>query len=1156
MNRRIRGVIGSALFGLWCVVLVLASLLCAVMICAVGLLRPDTLTPMVCTMANKFVDGNLDISRIELGFKPSFPHLAIEVDSLVLVSHSLNELPDSARAKLPAYADTLLTFDRLSASLNVAKYLAKGELALHDVIIERPGVNIVIAGDSVSNFDIYKSTPDTAATEAAAPMAAISVDRFAFVEPREVRFFNALDSLSAAVLVLGDARVDGGNGPLYQLKINGQLNGPMAQSLLRLDGFTFGVNGGVRWDPTTPALISFDRLNLQGAFINADVDAEISFSEMLTINKGRIDVHEMSVADILAALPEDMLKEYGVAPEVFSTDAVVRLSAELRRPFCVETDTVPYADAELVIPDCSVRYGKARFKDFGLDLHASLRGPDLDSASVCLRSFRIAGPATRLSVTGTATNLASDVMFDAEVEGYCDVKNLPPVVADMAGGYLSGNIEANLKGKGALSMFSAEGFHRLNVVGKLKGRKLYYLSNDTSKMAEVGLLAFDFDSKRLVHTDSTVTEPLMSATVTVDTASILVDGVMVDMAGLRLGAAAQNNAQLDTTALLPMGGGLKLSRLKVFSITDSAGMRLRNLDGLVMLKRFGGNKKMPELVLNANAGRLMAGNPGNVFTLSDAKIHVASHRIPEVAAMRKAARKTVDSIRVAHPELSPDSVYALAVAKRRGHKSPKRVRGVVVDDSEVIEWGITKGLRVFLTDWALDGRVQTRNARMYTPYFPLRNRMSNLDLHFTTDSVVLRGIVWRAGRSDLRIAGNISNMRRALTSRNRRSSLKVNFTINSDTIDVNELAAAAFAGAAYAERVRQGTVGKMDFATMDSNLDNQVDALAGQTPDSSGPLLVPTNINAELRIAASNILYSDLQLHDLKGNVLMYDGGLSVNGLRASSDAGSLNLSALYSAPSVKDMKLGFGLQLEDFRIDKFLSLVPTIDSIMPLMRDISGIIDADLAATVDVDSGMNMVLPTLDAAVKLQGDSLAFVDAKTYRTLGKWLRFRDRADNKIKHMSVEMLVRDNRMEIFPFTFDIDRYKLGVMGYNDLAMNFDYHIAVLKSPLPFKFGINIKGDPDDFKVRFGGAKFKEGMVSQSVAVVDTARVNLVRQIQNIFRRGVRNSRFAKLSPAARPGYTSVSEGRDTLSRADSLALIGEGILPAPTEPLNDAQKDE
>lgn len=1154
MNKRIKWLLGSVFFGICCVALTVVALLGAVMICSVRLLRPETLTPIVCRVADKMLDAKLDVSRIELGFKPSFPHLAIEIDSLALLSHSLNSLPDSSRMRLPAYADTLLTFDRMTASVNVAKYLAKGEIALRDVAIVRPGVNIVIAGDSINNFDIYKSAPDTVPSEASAPMAAISINHFAFIEPREVRFFNALDSVSAAVLLFSNAELDGSSEPMYSLKINGELNGPMAQNLLRLDGFTFGVNGGVRWDPSEPALVSLERLNLRGAFINADVDAEVSFSDMMTVNKGRIDVKELSVMDALAALPSELLDSYGIGAATFDTDAVLSLSAELQRPFCFETDTLPYAQAELKIADCNIRYGNARFTDFGVDVQAVLRGNNLDDATATLRRLSIAGPATKLLVSGEATDFASDVSFDAKVQGYCDLKNLPPIVADLAGGYLSGTVEADLSGAGTMSMLNANRFHNLAVEGKLRGRRLYYLSNDTAKMAEVGQVDFDFDSRRVIRTDSTTSAPLMSATISADSASVLVDGVSIDIKTLRLGAAAQNMA-IDTTVVLPMGGALKIGRMRVMSISDSAGMRLRNLDGLLTLNRFKGDGKMPVLTLDATAGRMMAGNPANVFMLSDAKIHVATHKIPERAAMRKAARQSIDSIRRVHPDLSPDSVYALALAKRRHSGSrQRRVHGAFVDDAEVIEWGITRGLRTFLTDWSLDGTVQTRDARLFTPFFPLRNRISSLNLHFTTDSVVLRGVRWQAGRSDMKIAGNITNIQRALTSRNRRSSLKVNFSVKSDTVDVNELTVAAFAGAAYAEKLRQGTVGKIDLASLDGDLDNQVDALVSQTPDSAGPLLVPTNIDANINVAAENILYSDLHLHDLRGDILMFDGGLNLNNLRAESDAGSLSLSALYSAPAPRDMKLGFGLMLDDFKIDKFLNLVPAIDSIMPLMRDISGIIDADLAATVDVDSNMNMVLPTLDAAVKLQGDSLAFINAETYRTLGKWLRFRDRADNKIKHMSVELLVRDNRMDIFPFTFDIDRYKLGVMGYNDLALNFDYHIAVLKSPLPFKFGINIKGNPDKYKVRFGGAKFREGMVSQSVAVVDTARVNLVRQIQNVFRRGVRNSRFARLAPGRRPAYVSAADGSDTLSRADSLALIGEGILPPPVKPINEAEE--
>ena len=50
--------------------------------------------------------------------------------------------------------------------------------------------------------------------------------------------------------------------------------------------------------------------------------------------------------------------------------------------------------------------------------------------------------------------------------------------------------------------------------------------------------------------------------------------------------------------------------------------------------------------------------------------------------------------------------------------------------------------------------------------------------------------------------------------------------------------------------------------------------------------------------------------------------------------------------------------------------------------------------------------------------------------------------------MSVELVVKDSELEIFPFEFNIDRYKLGIFGYHDLAMNFNYHVSVLKSIIP------------------------------------------------------------------------------------------------------------
>ena len=41
----------------------------------------------------------------------------------------------------------------------------------------------------------------------------------------------------------------------------------------------------------------------------------------------------------------------------------------------------------------------------------------------------------------------------------------------------------------------------------------------------------------------------------------------------------------------------------------------------------------------------------------------------------------------------------------------------------------------------------------------------------------------------------------------------------------------------------------------------------------------------------------------------------------------------------------------------------------------------------------------------------------------------------------------------------MDRYKVAVGGTHNLDMTFNYHLSVLKSPVPFKLGIDITGNP-------------------------------------------------------------------------------------------------
>jgi hypothetical protein len=563
-------------------------------------------------------------------------------------------------------------------------------------------------------------------------------------------------------------------------------------------------------------------------------------------------------------------------------------------------------------------------------------------------------------------------------------------------------------------------------------------------------------------------------------------------------------------------------------------VHLRGFNAQASLQRYEGQARVPKLSLEAGLTHAFYADKVNRLLLRDGNLKIDAN-IRSMTDNEKMMKARYDSIALRHPGLPQDSLIAMLRKSTHGRRQMANM-----SDFDLINYGVDGETKQLLMRWDVSGSLTAKDGGMFTPYFPLRNRLSNVNVKFSTDSVVFKKVKYNAGHSDFTISGGIRNMRRALLANH---PLSLSLMVSSDTLNINELVQAAYKGAAFAESIDDGSV---KLAQVESQA--QLDKLANQAAatDSTVAVLVPMNISANIGMSAKNVIYADLLMHDFKGDLRVSNGALNLHNLSASSDIGSAKLSALYTAPTKRDIQFGFGLQLNNMHIKEFINMIPMVDSIMPLLRDFSGIVDADIAATTDVDSTMNVVLPSLNAAMKLSGRDLVLLDAETFRTIAKWLLFKDKKTNVISSMNVELLIEDSKLELFPFVFDFDRYRLAVMGSNDFALNYKYHISVLKSPIPFKFGLNLSGNPDKMKVRLGRSKYKADQAMETIALVDTTRVNLLNEIDRVFNRGARAARLGKINVKSRPQSVNFDEAGDTLSAQDSLLFINEGVLPKPT----------
>lgn len=1132
----------------------LVLLVAGTLVCSVRLLHPQRLTPVVTRLANQNLNADVSIGSVELSLRKSFPFLTVDVDRLTIESRDTKKLSDDDRMMLPDYADTLLDLKHLTGSLNISK-LALGEIALGDVILTRPTINAVVFSDEVSNFDIFP--PEEEEEKEPFDLTKLSIHRFAIVDPGPIRYYDAVEGTEMA-LNLQSAAIDGTEPPKYSLDIKGTVPLPMLEGFV-FDRLPFDINGDIIWDATQPEALGLENFKFNAAMLSGRFTTHMNFGETLVINDLDLQLDPIPAGKLLSQLPAETLESLEL-PADFATDIAPQLSLTLDQPFDTGSESLPHATVKLLIDPCSLTYNKARFDRLSADITATLKGDDRSQATIAVNSLTISGPATDLRITGRVTDLQGDPLISGEINGSTDIQKLPPVIANLLNGYAAGTVTAQLNFTGRPSMFAPGSYYKLSVKGDITGRDLYYLSNDTANMVYISRVNILFGNTETYSTHQGTQIKLLGASIDVDSVNVLHTQYSFTGKNLHLGLATKNQKyNTDTTAITPLGGGLRLDAFDFKLLSDTITVRARQINGSVAMRGTEGDLHRPRFDFNLDINRLSTGTPGTRFMLNDANVHFAANKLPA----RKPSpqlQHTADSIAHVHPELPPDSVYALAMEKyRHRHRTgPPRVHPQYMADTgdEVIDWGTSKDLSRLLLTWRLDGSVRSDRVGLYTPYFPMRNRIRNFNVTFNNDTIRLDNVAYKVGHSDFLLSGLITNLRRGLTSRTHTQSLKANFDIVSDTIDVNQLAELVFRGAAYADNDRRSfSFGDTDD-TSDDDLDAAIDRYVADTPDTLAPLLIPRNIEASLKMRANNVLYSDLMLHRLGGEVLVYNGALNLHRLKASSDIGAVELSALYDAPNINNLNFGFGLDVKRFDIQGFLRMVPAIDSVMPLMRDFSGIINSNIAATVKLNHRMDFDMQSLQAAINIEGDSLVLIDEETYRTIGKWLRFKDKKHNIIDHMSVEMVVDSSVMHIYPFVFDLDRYRLGVQGYNDLDMNFNYHIAVLKSPLPFKFGINLSGNPDKYKVRFGGAKFNERQAVERVPIADTTRVNLIRQIENVFRRGVDDSRFARLNIDRRPMAAEIDLNTDTLTHADSLRLIEEGLIPAPAIPATAAPADK
>ncbi len=1015
--------------------IVLGALAVLVIILALGVtlwLTPHRAASLICKETAKQINGRLQVDEVRYSIWSSFPDIRIETDSVTLISNAL-----------PTKNDTLACVSGLTGSLNILKALG-GNIDIGNVDITGLRVNLVKVNDTLANYNILK---DTAARMP--EIKSLAIKKLKLHPETLIKYESLGDSLSTAAMIDGLALTRRDNSQTYILKTAGRI-------LLDSKGDTVFDNLPVGLGGYVTARDMMDEITLSDMSVTAGelklkANAGIRLRPSPVVTRLDFVTPPLGLLQLLRHIPTNILS----FPDGLSGNVRASVAARLLSPYPSDDSRIPYLDAELRIDNgkISIEYPEGNRLDITpIKALASLRLRGEQSDSSMLRitgleaesdGLRIRGSASAYGITGDSAFAELDLSYNGDMQKLARL--FMPRNVSIACGDIEG--ESHIE----LAIPAGDG----KTISNPKADISIRLSKLSATLEKGGSFhAHDLTLRADASADKVSKKGIRQATLLMDIAL-----GKAGYAGNGVNAGAEG---LSVAIRMPKGFtagyGTSLQTL------PTADLSLHTRKGRLRIPSDTVDVSLGNTTLTAN----IAGDSGK----ASISVAAARYRQAQTETGAEGISATVSALSLANPVMVSPGPEAPS--------SPEDSLTLSFAPHTPVYVGINAGndLQAYIQGIAMKLRLDARAGYIHSPAFPADNTFSGLKASIDNDSIIIHSLNARSGGCAASLRGNISNLRQFIGA-GAPSMLKMRMRLDLDTLDINRIARIYENGVALTQGVA---------ATLPSPKPTVVSRSDSMT------LLVPRNLDAALDITARHLTYTDLDLTNVGTTLAMRNGTAYIDSLRMTAPFGRASIDFSYSTSDTRDIFMKANVRADSLDIRRFFDCYRnTLLRMMPYMSNFSGVIDAEADGRIDIFPSMFFNVPSLRAEVGFTGHGLTVRQNRFIRRITRMMLIRHSDPIRIPTFHMKGNIHDNLMELYPFDIEFDRYTLSAAGINNFDGDLFYHLGILKSPVPFPFGINVKGNISMPLLRFGGPDFKpaEGETVTPDIMEKGRRINLL-----------------------------------------------------------------
>ncbi|MDR7128495.1 hypothetical protein J2X69_000827 [Algoriphagus sp. 4150] len=292
------------------------------------------------------------------------------------------------------------------------------------------------------------------------------------------------------------------------------------------------------------------------------------------------------------------------------------------------------------------------------------------------------------------------------------------------------------------------------------------------------------------------------------------------------------------------------------------------------------------------------------------------------------------------------------------------------------------------------GTMDISNFKYSSSDVPQGIQIAKAKAEFTPERINLTEFDSHIGESPLQATGSLSNYMNYFLGEN--GTLKGQLTMKSSRFNVNEW-------------MTEGTSSDTTSAGL-------------------SVIELPNNIDFAMSVAANEVIYDNMNLKDVKGNMSLKDGILSFSDASMKTMGGTIGLDGKYDPRDLTSPAFNFKLKIADLSIAEAFNSFNTIKAFAPIAQNLTGKFNSNLSFSGKLGQDMMPLLSSLDGEGLLKVAETALKDSKILEGITSLTKLKDGNSLQMKNIAIPISIENGVMDVKPFDVKLWDYQAKVQG--------------------------------------------------------------------------------------------------------------------------------